>query len=151
VIRNDAIIRESERLRLSLANEGFNIIGPSPARCLLRDALNIFQNDHDLAWELVQALTASLKTRRTTTDHASEKTSRFEARARSQPSRRLLARNLLAFRTGLGESNCDGLLFRLNGLAASTALERASLSALHSAFDVAGCRLGISSHSLFLL
>src|ERR1700722_11030264 len=49
------------------------------------------------------------------------------------------------------EPNCDRLLLAFHGLAASAALERAGLAALHGALHVFGCGLGIASHDPFLL
>src|ERR1700723_4486123 len=60
-----------------------------------------------------------------------------------------LARNLLAFRASLRESDRNRLFLAFHSLAASAALERASLAALHGALDVIGRGLGISSHGVF--
>ena len=43
----------------------------------------------------------------------------------------------------------DRLFLAFHGLAASAALERASLAALHGALDVVGRGLGVSSHGVF--
>src|ERR1700734_1415731 len=62
---------------------------------------------------------------------------------------RFLAWNLLAFRASLRESDRNRLFLAFHGLAASAALERASLATLHGALDVIGRGLGISSHGVF--
>jgi hypothetical protein len=59
-----------------------------------------------------------------------------------------LARNLLAFRASLRESDRNRLLLAFHGLAASAALERAGLAALHGALHVVGRGLGVSSHGV---
>ena len=67
------------------------------------------------------------------------------------PSCELLPRDLLAFRAGLGKTDGNRLLFAFYGLAASAALERAGLAALHCALNVGGRGPGVSGHGLFLL
>src|ERR1700722_8680765 len=60
-----------------------------------------------------------------------------------------LAWNLLAFRASLRESDRNRLFLVFHGLAASAALERASLATLHGALHVIGCGFGVSSHGAF--
>jgi hypothetical protein len=46
MIGDDTVVFETVSLRLALAQQGLNIIGPSPARGLFGNTRDIFQNAH---------------------------------------------------------------------------------------------------------